>query len=93
MLSVPGGAAAQAPVGPVQMPPVTVTAADGAALHIPEVEFSGARLWAAIEGLVADPARLGALRTAARERGRPESARRIAVSLAALLPPPAGGVA
>ena len=37
-----------------------------------------------------DPARLEALRTAARAGGRPESARRIAASLVDLLPPPAG---
>jgi len=40
-----------------------------------------------IEGLAADPIRLEAYRKAARERGRPESARRIANSLAGLLPP------
>ena len=63
----------------------------GAALHVPEVELSGERLWSTIEELVADPVRLEALRKAARERGRPESARRIAASLVDLLPPARGG--
>lgn len=62
-------------------------AAVGAAAHLPESEMSGARLWSTIERLAGDPARLEAQRKAARERGRPESARRIAASLAALLPP------
>lgn len=62
-------------------------AAAGAALHLPEIELSGERLWSMIEGLAADPARLEAIRKAARERGRPESARRIAASLVGLLPP------
>ena len=66
---------------------VALTAA-GAALHLPEAELSGARLWSMIDGLAVDPVRLEALRKAARERGRPESARRIAASLAQLLPDP-----
>ena len=62
-------------------------AAAGAAVLLPERELSGERLWSTIEGLAADPVRLEAYRKAARERGRPESARRIASSLAGLLPP------
>ena len=58
----------------------------GAAVHLPEQEFSGERLWSTIEGLAADPVRLEAHRKAARERGHPESARRIATSLAEMLP-------
>ena len=65
-------------------------AAAGAAVHLPEAQLSGERLWSTIEALAVDPARLEALRKAARERGRPESARRIAASLVALLPPPGG---
>ena len=64
-------------------------AAAGAAVHLPERELSGERLWSTIEGLAVDPVRLEALRKAARERGRPESARRIAASLVDLLPPAA----
>ena len=63
-------------------------AAAGAAVHLPERELSGERLWSTIEGLATDPARLEAQRKAARERGRPESASRIAASLVDLLPPP-----
>ena len=62
-------------------------AAAGAAVLLPERELSGERLWSTIEGLAADPVRLETYRKAARERGRPESARRIASSLAGLLPP------
>ena len=62
-------------------------AAAGAALHLPERELTAERLWSTIEGLAVDPARLEALRKAARERGRPESARRIAAALVDLLPP------
>ena len=63
-------------------------AAAGAALHLPETELSGERLWSTIEGLAANPGRCEALGKAARERGRPDSARRIAVALAELLPAP-----
>ena len=62
-------------------------AACGAAVHLPERELSGERLWSTIEGLAVDPVRLEARRKAARERGRPESAIRIAASLVDLLPP------
>ena len=62
-------------------------AAAGAAVHLPERELSGKRLWSTIEGLAEDPVRLEEHRGAARERGRPDSARRIATSLVGLLPP------
>jgi UDP-N-acetylglucosamine--N-acetylmuramyl-(pentapeptide) pyrophosphoryl-undecaprenol N-acetylglucosamine transferase len=65
-------------------------AAAGAALHLPERELTGARLWSTIESLAVDPGRLEAQRKAARERGRPESASRIAAALVDLLPPPGG---
>lgn len=61
-------------------------AAAGAAVHLPERELTGERLWSTIEGLAGDPLRLEEHRKAARERGRPESARRIATSLVGLLP-------
>jgi len=62
-------------------------AAVGAAVHLPERDLSGERLWSTIEGLAVDPVRFEAYRKAARERGRPESARQIAASLVGLLPP------
>ena len=61
--------------------------AAGAAVHLPERELSGERLWSTIAGLAEDTARLEGHRKAARERGRPDSARRIATSLVGLLPP------
>ncbi|MGD2071549.1 MAG: UDP-N-acetylglucosamine--N-acetylmuramyl-(pentapeptide) pyrophosphoryl-undecaprenol N-acetylglucosamine transferase [Gemmatimonadota bacterium] len=60
----------------------------GAAIHLPQEGLGGSELWETVEGLVDDPARLEALRKAARERGRPESAARIATALAELLPAP-----
>jgi len=63
----------------------------GAALHLPEAQLSGRTLWEAVTGLFGDPSRLAAMGTAARERGRPDAAARIAESLAALLPGPVGG--
>ena len=44
--------------------------AAGVAVHLPESELSGERLWSTIEGLAADPARLEARRKAARTRAR-----------------------
>jgi UDP-N-acetylglucosamine--N-acetylmuramyl-(pentapeptide) pyrophosphoryl-undecaprenol N-acetylglucosamine transferase len=64
----------------------------GAASHLPEKGLTGEALWATVTGLLGDPARLLAHRKAARERGRPGAARRIAATLAALLPPPPAGV-
>ena len=63
-------------------------AAAGAALHLSEAELSGERLWSTITALAVDPERLDELRAAARVRGRPDSARRIATALAELLPSP-----
>ncbi len=60
----------------------------GAAIHLPERDLTGERLWETLRGLAVDPARLEAHRKAARERGRPESARRVAAALVPLLPPP-----
>lgn len=61
--------------------------AAGAALHLPEHGLSGADLWSTLARLVGDPSRLEAQREAARARGRPDAARRIAAALADLLPP------
>lgn len=65
-------------------------AAAGAALHLPEAELSGERLWSAITALALDRGRLAELRAAARARGRPDSAHRIATALVELLPSPMG---
>lgn len=62
----------------------------GAAAHLPEHDLSGESLWSTLTGLAADPDRLAEHRKAARERGRPDSARRIAAALAELLPAPRG---
>lgn len=65
--------------------------ASGAALHLPEATLTGRTLWDAVTGLFADSSRLRAMSAAARERGRPEAAARIAESLAALFPRSDGG--
>jgi UDP-N-acetylglucosamine--N-acetylmuramyl-(pentapeptide) pyrophosphoryl-undecaprenol N-acetylglucosamine transferase len=61
----------------------------GAAVHLPEAELSGARLWAAVTTIMGKPEDLEAMQKASLERGRPEAARQIAEALAALLPRPA----
>jgi len=65
--------------------------ASGAALHLAQATLSGRSLWTAATDVVADPDRLEAMGAAARKRGRPEAAARIAESLAALLPASGGG--
>lgn len=60
----------------------------GAAIHLPEKGLEGVEVWRAVTDLIGDPARLEAQRKAARERGRPEAAARIAADLSDLLPPP-----
>lgn len=62
----------------------------GAAVHLPEEGLTGDRLWETVTGSVGDPVRLEGRRAAARERGRPDAARRIAATLEALLPPAPG---
>ncbi|HSR43459.1 MAG TPA: undecaprenyldiphospho-muramoylpentapeptide beta-N-acetylglucosaminyltransferase [Longimicrobiales bacterium] len=62
----------------------------GAAVHLPEAELTGEALWRTVTGSVGDSARLEAQRKAARERGRPHAARRIAATLADLLSSPTG---
>lgn len=61
--------------------------AAGAALHLSQAELGGPALWAALRQMVGDPDRLQAAATAARDRGRPDAAIRIAESVAALLSP------
>jgi UDP-N-acetylglucosamine--N-acetylmuramyl-(pentapeptide) pyrophosphoryl-undecaprenol N-acetylglucosamine transferase len=50
----------------------------GAAIHLPQQQLTGPRLHALISGLLADPARLAALREAAAVRARPRAAEAIA---------------
>ncbi len=64
--------------------------AAGAALHLPENDYAGRpltgeRLWAEVDGLLADPGRLASMSRAARARARPDAARAIAASVAELL--------
>ena len=63
----------------------------GAAVHLPEANLDGPRLWGAVLDAVSDPARLLERRRAALSRGRPDAARQIAAALDALLPPASGG--
>lgn len=60
-------------------------AAAGAALHLPQSELTPERLWAAILDLASDDARRAQLASAARDRGRPDAAREIALKLLELL--------
>jgi UDP-N-acetylglucosamine--N-acetylmuramyl-(pentapeptide) pyrophosphoryl-undecaprenol N-acetylglucosamine transferase len=52
--------------------------AAGAAVKIPDVELDPARLGAELDALLADPARLAAMSTAARGLGRPDATARFA---------------
>lgn len=61
----------------------------GAAVHLPEAELSGERLWREVGTLLASGPELAAMGRAALERGRPEATLRIAEALATLLPGPA----
>jgi UDP-N-acetylglucosamine--N-acetylmuramyl-(pentapeptide) pyrophosphoryl-undecaprenol N-acetylglucosamine transferase len=53
----------------------------GAAVALPESELSPARLWAEVLALAGDRARLDAMAGRARERARPDAARKIAEDL------------
>ena len=53
----------------------------GAAIALPESELSPDRLWAAVRGLAADERARTAMAERARERARPDAARRIAEDL------------
>lgn len=59
----------------------------GAAIHLPQREFTTARLAATVNSVIADPGRLTALADAARRRAKPHAAADIARRIAALLPP------
>lgn len=61
-------------------------AAAGAALHLPETTLGPLQLWETVAGVLGDPKKLEAMRTAALSRGRPRATEEIARSLAELLP-------
>jgi len=63
-------------------------AAAGAALMIPQQEFSADRLDSTVRSLVADPPRLASLSAAMTSRARPNAAAEIATRLLALLATP-----
>lgn len=62
----------------------------GSAVHIPEAELTGSRLWNAVDSLLSSPQRLAAMKAAALEAGRPEATREITRALERLLPRPIG---
>lgn len=57
----------------------------GAAIHLPESELAPQRLWEQVNALVADTDQRSSLANAARERARPDAARRIAQQLLTLV--------
>jgi len=61
------------------------TAASGAAIHVPQRELSATKLDDLTRALMADPARLVAMRTAAAQRAKPDAAERIAHAVLDLL--------
>jgi UDP-N-acetylglucosamine:LPS N-acetylglucosamine transferase len=50
----------------------------GAAVHVPDPECDGARLALELDALLSDPARLRAMRAAARRHAHPDAAGRVA---------------
>lgn len=64
----------------------------GAAVHLPEARLSASTLWGAVESILSDPEKLGAMRTAATRRSKPDATLVIARDLATLLPERDGGV-
>lgn len=67
--------------------------AAGVSIHLPQEGLTPERLWSTLTDLAGDRGRRDAMASRARERGRPDAARRIAASLAALLPAPRDGAA
>ena len=59
----------------------------GAAVHLPESDLTGARLWSEVRRLFDTPGELDAMSRAATARARPEAARQVAASIATLLNP------
>ena len=64
--------------GDHQAPNAAVLASAGAAVHLPQAVLSAQRLGGEIESLLASPDRLVRMAAAARSRGRPDAADRIA---------------
>ena len=62
-----------------------VVSRGGAGVHLPQAELTTERLDATVRGLLGDPARLGAMASAARARGRPHAAEEIARRITTLL--------
>lgn len=60
-------------------------AAAGAAVHLPEAQLSASVLSDRVADLLETPPKLARMRRAARQRGRPDAARRIAETLMALV--------
>lgn len=60
-------------------------AAAGAAVHLPERDLNGDSLATTVEGLLGDPSRLGRMAEAARRRGHPEAAKRVAEAILGLV--------
>jgi UDP-N-acetylglucosamine--N-acetylmuramyl-(pentapeptide) pyrophosphoryl-undecaprenol N-acetylglucosamine transferase len=67
-----------------QTPNAKVQAEAGAAVHLPQAELTPARLDEVVGGLLRDPARRAGMATAARSRGHPDSAERIAARIGVL---------
>lgn len=61
----------------------------GVALVAPESELTGAKLWAEVESLLAEPRRLGEMRSNATLLAKPHAARDIGADIASFLTPPA----
>ncbi|MDZ7780169.1 MAG: undecaprenyldiphospho-muramoylpentapeptide beta-N-acetylglucosaminyltransferase [Gemmatimonadota bacterium] len=61
-------------------------AAAGAAVVLPQATLTASRLWSTVTTLLDDPARLEAMKAAARGLARPHAAVEIGASVAALLP-------
>lgn len=67
-----------------QTPNAEAHANAGAGIHLPQAGLTAARLGTLLDDLLADRPRLAAMATAARARGRPEAAARIAARIIAL---------
>lgn len=67
-----------------QTPNARALAAAGAAIHLPQAELSADRLGMLVGDLLAEPNRLAAMTEAARSRGHPDAADRIATRIGVL---------
>lgn len=62
--------------------------ASGAAVHLPQSQFTAAQLANTVNALIAEPGRIAALAAGAAKRANPHAAVDIARRIAALLPAP-----